>query len=234
MTTDALICVSGTMLDESLFAHQRQRLAARLPVISAVPSTGETVYEMAAAILARSPARFALAGLSMGGIVALEIWRQARERVSHLALISTTPLPDHPQRRVLRDEQVTRALNGELRDVLIESMKPLYLGRRARSDRNLLDRILNMGLALGAEVFRRQSAALQTRPDSRDTLSSIDCPALVLCGSEDAICPLDLHVDMWRRLPRADLVVLSECGHLPTLEHPEVVSQHLQNLLERT
>ena len=234
MNTDALICVSGTMLDESLFSYQEQRLAVRLPVIIAVPSTGETVKEMAAAILARAPARFALAGLSMGGIVALEIWRQARERVSHLALISTTPLPDHPQRRLLRDVQVARALNGELRNVLIESMKPLYLGRRARSDRKLLDRILNMGLALGAEVFRRQSAALQTRPDSRDTLSSIDCPSLVICGGEDAICPFELQIEMWRRLPRADLAVLAECGHLPTLEQPEVVSQHLQTLLDRT
>ncbi|MBM4192721.1 MAG: alpha/beta hydrolase [Gammaproteobacteria bacterium] len=222
------------MLDESLFSHQRQRLTAQVPVISMTPSSGETVHEMATAILARAPARFALAGVSMGGIVALEIWRQTRDRVSHLALISTTPLPDHPQRRLIRDAQVARALNGELHDVLIESMKPLYLGRRARSDRKLLDRILHMGLTLGAEVFRRQSSALQSRPDSRDTLPSIDCPALVLCGGEDAICPLELHVDTSRRIPRADLVVLAECGHLPTLERPEAVSHHLQSLLERT
>ena len=122
----------------------------------------------------------------------------------------------------------------ELRDVLIESMKPLYLGRKSRADRSLLDRILNMGLKLGADVFRRQSAALQTRRDSRETLASIDCPTLVLCGTEDAVCPLDLHVDMWRKLPRADLAVLNECGHLPTLEQPETVSRHLETLLERT
>jgi len=222
------------MLDESLFSDQERRLAARLPVIIAVPLTGETVYEIAAAILARAPARFALAGLSMGGIVALEIWRQARERVSHLGLISTTTLPDQPQRRLLRDIQVARALNGELRNVLIESMKPLYLGRRARSIRKLLGQILNMGLALGAEVFRRQSAALQTRPNSRDTLSSIDRPSLVICGREDAICPFEPHIEMGQRPPRADLAVLAECGHLPTLEQPEVVSQHLQTLLEYT
>jgi len=222
------------MLDESLFSDQERRLAARLPVIIVVPSTGETVYEMSAAILARALARFALAGLSMGGIVALEIWGQARERISHLGLISTATLPDHPQRRLLRDVQVARVSNSELRNVLIESMKPLYLGRRARSIRKLLGQILNMGLALGAGVFRRQSAALQSRPNSRDTLSSIDSPSLVICGGEDAICPFERHIEMGQRPPHADLAVLAERGHLPTLEQPEVVSQHLQTLLERT
>jgi len=234
MNTDALICVSGTMLDESLFSYQEQRLAARLPVIITVPSTGKTLKEKAAAIPARAPARFALAGLSMmGGIVALEIWHQARERVSDLSLINTTLPTDHPQRRLLRDPEVPRTLNGKSRNVLIESMKLLYLGRRARSIRKLLGQILNMGLAVGAEVFRRQSAALESRPVSRGTLSLIDCPSLVICGREDAICPFELHIEMWRRLPRADLAVLAECSHLPTPEQPEVVSQHLRTLLER-
>ena len=234
MNSEALVCIPGTMLDESLFDAQRLRLKSRIPVVVVAPTQGQTVAEMAAHVLAQAPTRFALAGLSMGGIVAFEIWRQARERISHLALLSTTPLPDHPQRRAIRDAQVNRALAGELRDVLIESMKPLYLGRKSRADRSLLDRILNMGLKLGADVFRRQSAALQTRRDSRETLASIDCPTLVLCGTEDAVCPLDLHVDMWRKLPRADLAVLNECGHLPTLEQPETVSRHLETLLERT
>ncbi|NBX41331.1 MAG: alpha/beta hydrolase, partial [Gammaproteobacteria bacterium] len=150
MNTEALVCIPGTMLDESLFDAQRLRLKSRIPVVVVAPTQGQTVAEMAAHVLAQAPARFALAGLSMGGIVAFEIWRQARERISHLALLSTTPLPDHPQRRAIRDAQVNRALAGELRDVLIESMKPLYLGRKSRADRSLLDRILNMGLKLGA------------------------------------------------------------------------------------
>jgi len=234
MRAESLLCIPGTMLDESLFDHQRRHFESTLPVVTALPTHGCSIREMAVEILAKAPRRFALAGVSMGGIVAFEIWRQAPDRVTHLAFLSTTPKPDHPQRRAIRDEQVARARSGKLRDVLIQSMKPLYLGRRRRSDAALLDRILNMGLTLGADVFSRQSAALQTRLDSTNTLGEIHCPSLVLCGDEDSICPLETHLEMWRSLPRADLVVLSECGHLPTLEQPDAVTRHLENLLERT
>jgi pimeloyl-ACP methyl ester carboxylesterase len=169
----------------------------------------------------------------MGGIVALELWRRARQRITHLALLDTNPYAERPQRRELRLAQIEQAERGGLRDVLVESMKPLYVASKNRGDLALLDRILEMGLALGPAVFRRQSLALRDRPDSVDTLGSIDCPSLVLCGREDALCPVAYHETMAQSMPRADLVVLAECGHLSPMEEPAAVAWALDRLLRR-
>jgi len=89
-----------------------------------------------------------------------------------------------------------------------------------------------MGLRLGHDVFTRQSFALRDRPDSTDTLTTIDCPTLVLCGDEDRLCSPDLHKEMASRLPSAKLEVVANCGHLSTLEQPEATSEALRTWLE--
>jgi pimeloyl-ACP methyl ester carboxylesterase len=169
----------------------------------------------------------------MGGIVALEIWRQASERVTHLALLDTTCYADRPERRELRLEQIARVETGGLREVTA-SLKPLYLSNRNRNDSGLLQAILDMGLSLGADVFRRQSLALRDRRDNSETLPTIDCPALVLCGREDQLCPVEWHAMMANAIPHADLVVLADCGHLSAMEEPEAVTAALQRLLRRS
>jgi pimeloyl-ACP methyl ester carboxylesterase len=233
MNAEALVFVPGNMLDASLFEFQRRHLEPALPVFTVPALRGSTVAEIASDILSSAPSRFALAGLSMGGIVALEIWRQASERISHMALFSTTPLPDTPRRRAIRDVQVARVRDGGLHEVLAESIDPHYLARRSRRDGVLADSVLQMGIGLGADAFIEQANALRSRPDSRDDLPSVQCPALVLCGTEDTVCPVDGHIDMWRALADADLAVLADCGHLPTIERPRAVLHHLQDLLER-
>ena len=117
--------------------------------------------------------------------------------------------------------------------MLVESMKPLYLARRHRASRPLLQSIVDQAVALGPDVFRRQSLALRDRIDSTATLPTIDCPSLVLCGREDGICPVELHARMAAAMPRADLVVLAECGHLSTMEEPAAVAAALKRLLRR-
>jgi pimeloyl-ACP methyl ester carboxylesterase len=221
------------MLDRRMYAGQLAGLSSAPEIVVGDLTRSATVEELAADVLASAPARFALVGLSMGGIVAFEIWRRARERVTHLALLDTTPHPDKPQRRELRLEQIAQVETGRLRDVLVESMKPLYLARRNRGNRRLLQSIVDQALSLGPDVFRRQSLALRDRADSTATLPTIDCPALVLCGREDELCPLEWHAAMAAAMPRADLVVLAECGHLSTMEEPGAVTAALKRLLRR-
>jgi pimeloyl-ACP methyl ester carboxylesterase len=222
----------GMMLDARLYAHQMAELAHCYTTFVGDLTRSSSISELAQDVLRDAPPRFALIGLSMGGIVAFEVWRQASERVTHIALLDTTFYSDRPERRELRLEQIAQVEIGGLREVTA-SLKPLYLSRRNRENPRLLQAIMDMGLELGSEAFRRQSLALRDRRDSMDTLATISCPALILCGREDQLCPVDWHVAMANAIPQADLVVLADCGHLSAMEEPEAVTASLQRLLRR-
>ena len=229
MQTEHLVLLPGMMCDERLWAAQRGGLRDRCASITVADITrADCMRALAGAVLASAPARFALAGLSMGGIVALEIWRQAPERVSRLALLDTTAYAETPERRALRDQMLGRVREGEFRQVLTEDLKPRYLARVNRDNRGLLNEISAMALDLGEAVFARQSRALKHRPDSTQTLATIHVPALILCGAEDALCPPEYHRLMAACVPNARLVVLDQCGHLSTMEQPGRVTAELR------
>lgn len=231
MAAENLLLLPGMMCDERLWAPQMS--AINLPVHVGDLSTADNMQELATKVLDDAPPTFALAGLSMGGILAFEIWRRAPERVSHMALLDTNPHADTPERRSLRLQQIETALAGGLRRLAIESLKPLYLAAAHRDDEELLGTILDMALDLGPDVFQRQSLALHDRPDSVDTLATISCPTLVMCGGEDTLCPVDYHELMADQIPTAKLVVVENCGHLASLEAPDAVTQELTELLRK-
>ena len=229
MPAENLLLLPGMMCDARLWAPQ----VAAIDVQSRVAdlTTADNLPQLARNVLAEAPARFALAGLSMGGILAFEVWRQAPERVSHLALIDTNPHAEAPARQSLRLLQIEEALDGRLRELASESLKPLYLAEANRDDQALLDTILDMALDLGPKVFRNQSMALMGRPDSVPTLATITCPTSVICGEEDLLCPVAYHELMAREITGAKLAVLKNCGHLASLEQPGKVTNELNELL---
>lgn len=214
----------GMMCDARLWRHQATALGADRTVTVGDITRSDSVAAIAKDVLAQAPDRFALAGLSMGGIVAFEMWRQAPERIERLALLDTNYRADAPERKAMREEQMQSVSQGGLADVLRDELKPNYLATVHRGNTALLDEVLAMGIDLGDEVFHRQSIALRDRPDSEATLATIDCPTLVLCGDEDTLCPVALHEQMAAKLPNAELVIVDQCGHLSTLEQPEAVN----------
>ena len=229
MTAAAALFLPGMMCDERLFASQVDALG--VPAIHADTRRADNVADMARQALADAPPRFACIGLSMGGILAFEIWRQAPDRVTHLALLDTNHRAEKGERQAQRFEEIEFALSGGLRELAIERMKPKYLAASKRDDQALLDLVMDMLEGLGPEVFRRQSLLLRDRPDSVPTLETIDCPTLVLCGAEDSLCPVKYHEEMARQIPGARLAVIDDCGHLSTLEQPAAVSQELIKLI---
>ncbi|MEM1110438.1 MAG: alpha/beta fold hydrolase [Pseudomonadota bacterium] len=232
---EPLVLLPGMMCDWRLWRHQIDALSlgGERAVSVGDITRGCSVPALAEHVLAEAPERFALAGLSMGGIVALEIWRQQPERVSRLALLDTNHLADPSERQALRNDQIARVLNGELMPILREELKPNYLASVHRGNTGLLDEVMAMGVELGATVFERQSIALRDRPDSGLTLGTINRPTLVLCGDEDQLCPPERHRAMAALLPDPELVVIQQCGHLATLEQPAAVTQALSNWLQR-
>lgn len=227
-----LLLLPGMMCDARLFAPQIAAFSSLRPVMVA-PLTGhDTIAALAADILSHAPPRFALAGLSMGGIVAMEIIARAPERVTHLALLDTNPIRETSSRAAARLPQIEAVRAGELRRVMRDEMKPNYLSDGPHTD-EILDLCMAMAETLGREVFVQQSQALATRPDQRDALRAVTAPTLVLCGEDDTLCPPDRHELLRDLIPGAELAVIKGAGHLPVLEQPEITTQALASWLER-
>lgn len=221
-----IVLIPGLLCTAEVFAPQVAALWPHGPVTVANTLTGETMADMAAAILAQAPPRFALAGLSMGGYVALQIMRQAPERVVKLALISTQALPDTPEQSDQRRTFVALARKAKFATVLRHAMSAMHHPDR-RDDADLAAVNLRMGLTVGVEGLARQTAAIIGRPDSRPTLPTIHVPTLVLVGDSDPLMPPERSHDMAAAIPGARLVVVPQCGHASTLEQPAAVNQAL-------
>ena len=224
-----LLLIPGMMCGPRMWGGIPAALAPRT-IHHAMPVAGETIADMAAAILRDAPERFALAGLSMGGIVAMEMLEQAPERVERLALMDTNPLADAPEVQARRAPQINRALSGDLDGVMRDEMKPNYLADP--DDSETLDLCMAMARTLGPDVFRRQSLALKTRADRTETLKRFTGPALVLMGEHDRPCPRDRHALMHALMPQSRLVIIPEAGHLPPLEQPQPTIAALKEWLD--
>ena len=187
--------------------------------------------DLARILLQDAPPRFALAGLSMGGILAMEVLAQAPERVERLALLDTNPRAEVPEIRANREPQIARALNGGLARVMRDEMKPNYLAK-GPGKKAVLDLCLDMALALGPQVFARQSRALRDRADRQATLAAFKGPAMMLMGAEDRLCPRDRHDLMHALMPQSRRVIVEGAGHLPPLERPIETTAALRRWLE--
>ncbi|WP_420585052.1 alpha/beta fold hydrolase [Ruegeria sp.] len=228
-----LILLPGMMCDARLFGPQIEALSSLMPIMSFPLGRHETVEALAADILQNAPPVFALAGLSMGGIVAMEVLRQAPERVSRLALLDTNPLAEMPEVKARRAPQMAAVQDGRLWQVMREEMKPNYLAEGPQQGA-ILDLCMAMAVDLGPDVFLRQSRALMDRPDQRATLAAYSGKALVLCGREDGLCPVERHQLMHDLLPDSTLQIIEGAGHLPTLEQPKETTAALARWLEDT
>src|SRR6056297_121788 len=186
---EPVVFLPGLMCDARLFGPQIADLSRDHAVMTAPITGGERIEEIASTVLDMMPRRCALAGLSMGGSVAMEIYRRAPDRVTRLALMDTNPLAETPPVAAQREPQILRARAGRLDDVMSEELKPNYLAAGPHRG-EILALVMDMARGLGVEVFVRQSRALQRRRDQQATLRRIDVPTLVLCGAEDTLCPI--------------------------------------------
>ena len=226
-----LVLIPGMMCDARQFGPQIDAMSGRRTLILAPIDAHETVQALAGEILANSPPDFALAGLSMGGIIAMEILRQAPERVAAIALLDTNPLAEHDAVKARRLPQMAQVRAGELDTVMREEMKPNYL-TDGPNRAAILDLCMEMAMNLGPDVFIRQSRALMNRPDQSESLRNTDVPTLILCGEEDTLCPPARHELMHALVPNSTLEVIKNAGHLPTLEQPEQTTVALDRWLE--
>ena len=221
-----ILLVPGLVSSSRIYAPVMPALWRCGPVTVANHIRDDNMALIARRILAEAPPRFALAGHSMGGYIALEIMRQAPQRVAKLALINTQARPDTPEATAHRRSQIARAKAGDYQGVLDELFSGFVPPSR-RGDAALRQLVQDMGEEIGADAFVRQQTAVISRPDSRPTLAWIKCPTLVLTGDEDNTIPNSLSTEIANGIHGAKLTVIPQCGHLPTVERPQAAADAL-------
>ncbi len=221
-----IVLVPGLNCSPRLYAAQIPALWRFGAVTVADHTRDETMAAIAKRILEAAPPRFALAGLSMGGYVALEIVRQAAARVAKLALLDTGSRDDTPEATAKRRTNMALAESGRFNDI-IGPQFALYVPPSRINDGALKAVYLAMCHDVGAEAYVRQQKAIVSRPDSRPLLPTIRCPTLVLVGALDEATPPHLSEEIATGIAGATLVRVPDCGHLSTLERPEAVTDAL-------
>ena len=224
--SDPIVLLPGLLCDHRLYAGQLPALEARGGVMVGDLTRRDSIPGLAAQILDEAPPRFALAGLSMGGYVALEILRRAPGRVTRLALLDTQARADTEEGKARRRGLMALAEKGEFKGVT-PRLLPLFVGADALADPAITGTVQGMAESTGKDAFLRQQTAIMGRPDSRPGLRAIPCPTLVLAGREDQLTPPEVQIEMAQAIPNATLVLLPRCGHLAPLERPAEVTRQL-------
>jgi pimeloyl-ACP methyl ester carboxylesterase len=226
-----LALLPGTLCNHRMWKHQVEALVDVAEPIVIDTSLHDTLGSVADYVYAQVPKPFALAGLSYGGIVAFEVWRRYPDAVSHMALLDTTPYAASPEKREAQQRLVGMASLGEFREVTTDYLKDAMIYPGHRENMALRTEILLMAEEVGIDGFINQIKAQLARPDSTPDLASITCPTLVLCGEEDTLCTPEIHHELSRHIPNSLLHIISQCGHLSTMEQPEVVTSAMRKWL---
>ena len=230
--TYRVVFLPGLLGDRTTWTSQLAALSREAECSVAEYGALDSLPAMADAVLAQAPGELVAVGHSMGGRVALEMYRRARERVRGLALLDTgyqaLPQNDIGEReRAGRMELVELARERGMHAMGRQWVRPMVHPARV-DDTSLVDTILDAIERHPVAVFEAQQRALLARPDATQLLSEIACPTLVLCGREDAWAPPARHEEMARRIAKSELVIVERCGHMSPMERPDEVSETLR------
>ncbi len=219
-----LLLIPGLASDAVMWKHQLDVLPPQHHAqVTDVHARHDTIDAMAQALLREYPGELILCGASMGGIVAMEVVRQAPQRIRGLALLGTNARPETDDIRRLREAAIIFFENGRAQEVLRANLPLAFHASRAR-DTGLVNTYLNFVLAAGAEQLVRQNRAIMARPDARQHLAYVTCPVLVMCGDSDQLTPPECSREIAELVPQARLVMVPQCGHMLTMEQPDIVN----------
>jgi pimeloyl-ACP methyl ester carboxylesterase len=224
-----LVLVPGLVCDAAVWEYQVAHLSdvARMTVPPVIADA--TMVEMAAGVLAKAPERFALAGFSMGGYVALEMLRQAPQRVTRLALLDTSARGDTADKRAWRERVIAACANSGYAQV-IEDMLPILL-HPDRQREPLADFVRAMAKRVGAETYVARQRAMMTRGDGRDLLRASNIPVRAIMGRQDGMSTYEAHAEIAELAPRGRFSVIEECGHMCIIERPQAATALLRDWL---
>jgi pimeloyl-ACP methyl ester carboxylesterase len=236
MTKTPLLLVPGLLCSPRLFALQLAALSDVAEIVvpdwHAAPLSIWDSWDKAARwVVDRMPAgKFALAGLSLGGMLAVEIMQIAAARVTRLALLDTSMRSQNETERAVRRARIRLAKEAHFELVLGLQMSRFLLAYRL-TDKRLVDDVMVMCGEIGVEIYKRQEELAAVRVDRRPDLPRIKCPTIVVCGRDDAATPLFLSEEIAAGIEGSELIVIEQCGHLISMEKPDETNAILRRWL---
>jgi len=225
-----LLFLPGLACDARIYAPQ----LAAFPDSRVIDGYGsaDSLAEMARIALAQAPESFDLFGHSMGGRVALEVFRLAPERVRRIALVSTGVHPLREGEAAKREALQAVGWNHGF-GKLIDTWLPPMVAEANRARPEIYEPLRRMNLDAGQDVFDAQIHALVHRPEVMSLLPQIACPALVMTGELDTWAPPAQHEAIAAAIPNSELVIVPDAGHMIELEAPEAVNSAIARWLQR-
>ena len=227
-----LVFLPGLAADAAMWQQQLEAMPAQLrAVVSDAHSRHASLSAMAASLLQEQAGELILCGASMGGMLAMEVVRQAPQRIRGLALLGTSARPETEAMRALREAAITLFEQGRVDEVLQANL-PLAFHASRLDDKTLQQSYLDFVLRAGAQQLIRQNRAVMARADARLHLAAVACPTLVMCGDADQLTPPECSREIAQLIKGAEFVLLRECGHMLTMERPAEVNAALLRWLE--
>jgi pimeloyl-ACP methyl ester carboxylesterase len=231
MAIQTLVLIPGLGSDAAIWRRTIAALGDEYHCLVGDTLSDDTLQGMGRRIINQAPQSFALAGVSMGGMVALEMMKLAPERVSRLALVDTNPRPDTFGQKLYR--RLTNAVVGATKDFGRLAERSLGSLIHPSSANDVRADMVQMSVRVGAKTYVRQNRAVIARGDLRNVLPNIAIPTAVIVGREDRLTPVALSQEIHALVPGSTLHIISDCGHLPPIEKPEIVAALLKELLAR-
>ncbi|MBN9490923.1 MAG: alpha/beta hydrolase [Alphaproteobacteria bacterium] len=238
MAKTPLLLVPGLLCSPRLFAPQLAALSdvaeivvpdwrtAPLSIFDSWESTARWVLDR------MPPGPFALAGLSLGGMISVEIMQVAADRVTKLVLLDTGMRGQNDIEKATRRARIRLANEGRF-ELVLGLQLARFLPAYRLSDKKLVDEVMTMCLETGVEIYKRQEELAANRVDRRPDLPRIKCPTVVVCGRDDMATPLAFSEEIAAGVKGSELIVVEGCGHLVTMEKPEETNAILRRWLSR-
>lgn len=218
-----IVLIPGLMNDAWVWREQIGPLSRIAAVRVACNDGCDSLADMAARIIAESPGRIAVAGHSMGGRIAMEVMRQAPERVAGLALLSTG-MHGVREAELAGRRALVETGRSEGMHAVAAAWMPQMLAAARRDDRAVVDGITTMLARCTPEIFAAQQAAMMSRSDLTPLLAGIRVPTLVATGEEDGWASPAQHEQIAAAIPGATLRIVPGAGHMMPVENPAAVT----------
>jgi pimeloyl-ACP methyl ester carboxylesterase len=223
-----LFLLPGLLCDAQSWAPQIDAFGESANVVVPDFRYVRSITSMAQLVVDAAPERFSLAGHSMGGRVAIEVFRMVPQKVERLALLDTGIHPPKPAEQSKRQELIDLARAQGMEALAARWLPPMLHPNHSV----LMPPLTEMVKRSTPDTFENQQRALLNRPDACAVLRYIHCPTLVLCGREDLWSPVEQHEEIALEIQGSRLRIIEECGHMAPVEQPEAVTAAMREWLE--